>query len=508
VIDVDLLSVIRRWHGRDKLSVRAISKKTGLSRNTVRRYLASGVTEPKYPPRKSVSKLDPFAETLANWLKRESGRNRKRRRNLKQLYRDLVSLGYGGSYDRVAAFAREWRQREREAANRASRGTYVPLVFAPGEAFQFDWSEDWVRIGPRKMKLQVAHFKLCHSRAFMLRAYPLQTHEMLFDAHNHCLRALGGITERGIYDNMKTAVDKVGRGKHRQVNARFRAMVSHFLYESEFCNPAAGWEKGQVEKNVRDARHRIWHDAPAFTDLEALNIWLEQRCQSLWHDIRHPEQPHRTIAEVHADERRALMAMPPAFDGFVEHSKRVSATCLIVFERNRYSVPAAFANRVISLHVYAARLVLVAEGQVVAEHVRVFSRDHSSPAKTIYDWRHYLAVVQRKPGALRNGAPFATLPPSLRTLQAVLLKREGGDREMADILALVLHHDEGLVEQAVTQAIETGVITKTHILNRLSRLLDAPRPGKLTPPAALTISDEPVADTGRYDYLREICDVI
>ena len=100
------------------------------------------------------------------------------------LHRDLVMLGFDGSYDRVAAFARDWRQQQREADNQASRGTYIPLIFAPGEAFQFDWSEDWARVGPRQMKLQVAHFKLCHSRAFMLRAYPLQTHEMLFDTHN------------------------------------------------------------------------------------------------------------------------------------------------------------------------------------------------------------------------------------------------------------------------------------------------------------------------------------
>lgn len=101
----------------------------------------------------------------------------------------------------------------------------MPLIFAPGEAFQFDWSEDWAQVGPRQMKLQVAHFKLRHSRAFMLRAYPLQTHEMLFDAHNHCLRALGGIPRRGIYDNMKTAVDKVGRGKQRETARSMRAFV-------------------------------------------------------------------------------------------------------------------------------------------------------------------------------------------------------------------------------------------------------------------------------------------
>ncbi|MGI9294086.1 MAG: IS21 family transposase, partial [Pseudomonadales bacterium] len=264
MIDVDLLSVIRRWHLRDGRSIREISRRTGLSRNTIRKYLANGVVEPRYPKRKSPSKLDPYAKTLLGWLKRESTRHRKQRRSVKQLYTDLVGMGYTGSYDRVAAFAREWRQHQQEAKRSASKGTYVPLIFAPGEAFQFDWSEDWARIAGKRTKLQVAQFKLCHSRAFMLRAYLLQTHEMLFDAHNHALPALGGIPERGIYDNMKTAVDKVRRGKKRDVNVRFQAMVSHFLFEAEFCNPAAGWEKGQIEKNVQDSRHRIWHDAPAF----------------------------------------------------------------------------------------------------------------------------------------------------------------------------------------------------------------------------------------------------
>ena len=169
-------------------------------------------------------------------------------------------------------------------------------------------------------KLQVAHFKLSYSRAFMLRAYLLQSHEMLFDAHYHGLRALGGIPERGIYDNMKTAVDKVGRGKARQVNKRFQAMVSHYLFEAEFCNPAAGWEKGQVEKGVRDARHRIWHDAPAFTSLDELNHWLEARCKTLWQSLPHPEDKRHTIGELRVEEQATLMPMPVMFDGFVEHS--------------------------------------------------------------------------------------------------------------------------------------------------------------------------------------------
>ena len=113
------------------------------------------------------------------------------------------------------------------------------------------------------------------------------------------------------------------------------------------------------------------------------------------------------------------MPTPPAFDGFVEQSKRVSPTCLINFERNRYSVPASFANRPVSLRIYPDRLVVAAEGQIVCEHPRVIQRSHKLPPRTIYDWRHYLAVIQRKPGALRNGAPFAELPEAFRALQHI-----------------------------------------------------------------------------------------
>jgi hypothetical protein len=209
--------------------------------------------------------------------------------------------------------------------------------------------------------LQIAQFKLSHSRAFLLRAYPLQTHEMLFDAHNHAFKVLGGVPRRGIYDNMKTAVDRVRSGKLREVNARFAAMVSHYLFDAEFCNPAAGWEKGQIEKNVQDSRHRIWHQAPAFDSLSDLNVWLQKRCIKLWHDIRHPELREQTVAEVWAREQPELMPVTRPFDGFVEHTKRVSHMCLVHFERNRYSVPASFANRHVSLRIYADRLVMATE---------------------------------------------------------------------------------------------------------------------------------------------------
>ncbi len=411
-----LLSVIRRWALRDQLSIREIARRTGLSRNTIRKYLRSGTVGPTFRVPERPSKLDPYADQLSAWLKTEAGKSRKVRRTLKQIHADLVALGYEGSYGRVAAFARKWKAGRQREQQTAGRGVFVPLVFQPGEAFQFDWSEDWAALVGENTKLQVAHIKLSHSRAFLLRAYLLQTHEMLFDAHWHAFRVFGGVPGRGIYDNMKTAVDRVGSGKARQVNARFLAMASHYLFEPEFCNPAAGWEKGQVEKNVLDTRRLILQLMPDFPDLAALNAWLERRCIEQWERTPHGTLPG-TVAEVWRAEKSALMPTPPAFDGFVEQSKRVSPTCLISFERNRYSVPASFANRPVSLRIYPDRLVVAAEGRIVCEHARVIQRAHKLPPRTIYDWRHYLAVIQRKPGALRNGAPFAELPEAFRALQ-------------------------------------------------------------------------------------------
>ena len=148
-------------------------------------------------------------------LRQEAGTSRKQKRTIKQLHADLVVLGYEGSYNRVAAFARDWRAaRQRGAEDRRPRRVRAADVLA-GEAFQFDWSEDWAVIAGERTKLQVAHVKLSYSRAFILRAYPQQTHEMLFDAHNHAFRVLGGVPRRGIYYNLWTSPRKAIRWRRR-----------------------------------------------------------------------------------------------------------------------------------------------------------------------------------------------------------------------------------------------------------------------------------------------------
>jgi len=231
--------------------------------------------------------------------------------------------------------------------------------------------------------MQVSHLKLCASRAFWLVAYPSQGHEMLFDAHTRSFAALGGVARRGIYDNMRTAVDKVHKGKGRTVNARFSVMCAHYLYDPDFCNVASGWEKGRVEKNVQDSRRRIWIDAARhrFSSFVELNAWLSDRCRPLWNEIRHPEHQQFSVAEMLELERPHLMPMPEPFDGYVEKPARVSSTCLVSVARNRYSVPCELAGQMVSTRLYPGGVVVVADDAVVARHERL-----SDAGGTRYPW--------------------------------------------------------------------------------------------------------------------------
>ena len=243
-----MLAKIRRMHFRDGLSLREVARQTGLSRNTLRRWLRrTEVTEPKYPGRKAKSVVDPWAERLRQCLEADRHRAKRDRRTARVLYQAIRAQGYPGSYNRVCAFVRRWRA---ETDHAPQRPGFVPLSFALGEAFQFDWSVEYLFVGGLRRRLEVAHTKLCASRAFWMTAYPSQSHEMLFDAHARAFAAFAGVPRRGIYDNMKTAVDEVGRGKARTVNARFHAMCSHYLFEPEFCNRAAGWGEGRVSQRT------------------------------------------------------------------------------------------------------------------------------------------------------------------------------------------------------------------------------------------------------------------
>lgn len=243
---------VRRMKLRDGLAISEIARRTSLSRNTIKAWLKEPAkTEMAYRRKAAPKKIDAFTGWLTKALETDTRRPRKQRRTALRLYQQIREQGFDGDYSRVTEFVRAWRL----GGGTPSGQAFVPLHFAWGEAFQFDWSEEGIVIGGIWRKVQLAHMKLWASRAYWMVAHPSQGHEMLFDAHARCFTGLGGVARRGIYDNMKTAMDRVpGRGKARVVNARFAAMTAHYLFGPDFCNVAAGWEKGRVEKGVQDGR--------------------------------------------------------------------------------------------------------------------------------------------------------------------------------------------------------------------------------------------------------------
>ena len=327
MITMEMFGKIRRMYLRDKLSLHEITKRTGLSRNTIRRWLRSSedAAVPTYRRKAEPCKLAAFHEVLGQALKADALRAKQNRRTAKDLFAQIKADGYAGGYSQLTAFIRDWRDRGSKTPH-----AFVPLKFELGEAFQFDWSEEGLVVG--------------------------------------------------------------------------------------------------------GSRRRIWLDAQSqrFGSFAELNAWLGERCRFLWGELRHPEYRELSVADMLEQEHAHMMPVPTPFDGYVEKLSRVSGTCLINVHRNHYSVPCELAGQMVSTRLYPDRVIVVAGDAVVACHDRLTERGH-----ILYDWQHYILLVERKPGALRNGAPFADMPVPLQQLRRGLMRHAGGDRIMAQVLAAV-----------------------------------------------------------------------
>ncbi len=220
----------------------------------MRKVIRSQATEFRYErSRQPRPRIDPWRDQLEGLLLENAGKAARERLTLIRIFEELRALGYQGSYDAVRRYAKRWRA-ERGAALAEA---YVPLSFAPGEAYQFDWSHEIVLINGTTVTVKVAHIRLCHSRMLFVRADPRETQEMVFDAHNRAFAFFKGTCTRGIRQQMKTAVEAVFIGKDRQFNRRFLRMGGHYLVDPTACTPASGWEKGQsLPSRKRGSRTR------------------------------------------------------------------------------------------------------------------------------------------------------------------------------------------------------------------------------------------------------------
>jgi transposase len=493
---VETIGRIRREHFVKGKTIREIVRDLKISRNTVRKVLRSGETSFDYQrevqPR---PKLGRWTEDLERLLTANAEKSARERLTLIRIFETLRDLGYEGGYDAVRRYSKTWRR----AHSAMTAAAFVPLTFAPGEAYQFDWSHEIVLLDGVTMTIKVAHVRLCHSRMFFVRAYPRESQEMVFDAHERAFAFFKGACARGIYDNMKTAVDAIFIGKERRYNRRFLQMCAHYLVEPVACTPASGWEKGQVENQVGLVRERFFTPRLRFKSFDEMNAWLADRCVAYAKAHRHPEIVDRTVWEVFEVERSKLVPYAGRFDSFHAVPASVSKTCLVRFDGNKYSVQASAVGRPVEVQAYADRIVIRQDGKIVGEHQRVFGR-----GETTFDPWHYVPVLARKPGALRNGAPFKdwVLPAAIERVRKKLSGSHDGAGQMVDILSAVLTDGLSAVEAACAEALAEGVHSADVILNILARRRDPGPVALIQPPEALKINIAPVADCARYDQLR------
>ena len=325
---VETIAKIRRAYFVQGKSIKAISRELRVARKTVRKVIRSEETEFAYERGSQPQpKIGPWREELDGLLAANAARSSRERVTLLRIFEELRGLGYEGGYDAVRRYAATWKRR----ASEATAAAYVPLSFAPGEAYQFDWSHEVVVIDGVTTTVKVAHVRLCHSRMLFVRAYPRETQEMVFDAHDKAFAFFGGACTRGIYDNMKTAVDAIFTGKERAYNRRFQQMCGHYLVDPVACTPASGWEKGQVENQVGTVRQRFFAPRLRAKSYEELNAWLADRCTAWAKAHRHPELPDVTI-------REAFEGEPSSRHRSEADGERAPASCRIA-ARSTASMP-------------------------------------------------------------------------------------------------------------------------------------------------------------------------
>jgi len=492
---VETIAKIRRYFFRDGRKIKEISRLLGISKNTVRKVVRSDNTEHHYKREiQPMPQLGVHLARIEELLEEDWDRPKKRRLTAMRLFELIQTEGYSGSYDNIQRFAKKWHEKKGKGSN----SSYVPLKFAPGDAYQFDWSHDMVVLNGVAQTVKVAHFRLSHSRQFFVVAYPRESTEMVFDAHNRAFSFFGGTCSRGIYDNMSTAVTKVLQGKERIFNRRFIQLCSHYLVEPIACTPGAGWEKGQIERQVKSVREWLFTPRPRFKSLEDLNSWLADQCIENCKKRKHPEYKGRTIWEVFQEEKSCLVPAPLPFDGYIERECRVSSTSLIRYDRNHYSVNSKLAGKTATIRATATSITVIKNGEIVGEHAREFGRD-----KTLYDPWHYIGILQYKPGSLRDGAPFENwdLPSSLKQIQKKLLAKTRGDKEFVKILLAAQTYGLEITDRACRKALSNSTYRSEVVLNLIARELDPPAIDPVSTPVNLCLKEEPVANCHRYDAL-------
>lgn len=484
MIAVGVYEVLQRKFQIEGKPVKQIARETGLSRNTVRKY----VRDPQLPV---YNRTEPYARpalgdftgVVDEILSADKDLPRKRRHTAKRIFERLRDeWGYAGGESTVRAYVAE-RKREMGIAARA---VTFPIDHQPREAAaQMDWGERVAAIAGIETKVHLCCVRLNYSGHFLVQVFPAERQEMMFEGHRRAFEFFGGVPPRITYDNLTSAVKKVLKGRNRDEQSEFAAFRAQYLYESDFCNRAAPWEKGGVENMIGYVGRNYFVPAPRFPSIEDLNADLFDWCAE--NALRIPHGRERTVGELFDEEAPHLIALPERPPECCKtYNVKASHESIVSHETNRYSVPVAYANRKLVLKTFAFSVVIAAADRVIARHRRSFLR-----YEYVLEPLHYVPLLARKPGALLYAKPFKDwkLPAIFAAFHAALLDRDplGGGKEYVKVLLLLRDHTIEALEQALNAAWRLRAINADAVACLLAQSAAPPTPGA----AALDMSRFP-----------------
>src|SRR5208282_38125 len=413
--DMEQWTEIRRRVLVEGVTKRQILRETGMHWTTLQKILTNSAP-PGYRQSqlRSKPKIGPYLERIRQILADDRSLPRKQRHTAKRIWERLQEEGYTGGYTAVREAVREAQQQSQEV--------FVPLVHRPGEA-QVDFGEALVRLTGRLRVVKFFLMALPYSDAFFVMAFERECTETFGEGHVQAFHFFGGVPRRISYDNTRIAVAQIiGTGRARKLTTGFLQLQSHYLFAHHFCRVRRANEKGVVEGGVKFARLNFFVPVPQVRDFEELNGYLLQRCrEDLTRRLR--GQPG-TKADLLAQDQAAFLPLPAVpFAACRNASTTASSLSLVRFDDNDYSVPVRWAHHPVVVHGDYRQVVLCAGGQEVARHRRIWEREQVS-----FEPLHYLALLERKPGALDHARPLAgwELPECFATLRRRLENERAG----------------------------------------------------------------------------------
>lgn len=459
---VDLYARIRLAH-RDGLGIRALARKFGCSRQSVRRALMHA-EPPGYQQSQDrpAPKLDPFKPIIDQILLDDQKAPPKQRHLATQIFERLVAEhGYQGSYYPVQRYLRLKRQSQQE--------TFIPLIHAPGSRAECDFGLVYVDFPEGRQPVSVLLVTWAYSHFPFALALPSQKTEAILEGMVQAFDFFGCVPREVWWDNPATVATTILRGRQRCLHPRYQALASHYNFEPLFCMPARGNEKPHVENRVKRLQRRWATPVPHFQDRTEMNVYLRQKCEA--ERDRTVQRTETTIGQRFEEECSVALALPPyRFDPCVLRTACVDKYQTVRYETNWYSVPREMAFRKVTLKAYAERIEVVYQEKVIAIHRRCYQQ-HAQ----VLDPLHYLITLSRKPATLDHSEVYRDwqLPACFARLRQLLEEKQGplaGARHYVRVLQLLAEHPAERVAGAIETCLARGHLDSPRIIRTTERL--------------------------------------